>query len=302
MTDNLISTAVEDLPPIRVLVQDRTFRAELRRSLVSRVTVAPSTTKDVSANIELPIDGKQVVRFLSAPEIKTADWKAALGNTVSAQSTPQQIREAIAALAERVVMSDREATPPPFARWMQRMKDSLVASASQGVVVGGTVAEDVRVLYNRIENVIQGVHVALSHADPKRAGPPDVAGTVVVRANRITLLLPPNAVRQRHGVFVGSCESLVVDDNRIRAVRPTGTSNHLLDGIRVFGVLGPFLVIERNLIEGCDFGIEVVPANPAPAKQALWRVLHNVAPNARSAVSNPRGVPFLQPGPPWNVP
>lgn len=125
---------------------------------------------------------------------------------------------------------------------LERYLLRLLAVASQGIVVGGAVAGDVAVRDNRVEGVLQGVHVGLSHARPlaekdgraerreekegrveprdehevedRRRGP-DRVDRAVVTGNEILVHVPfGERTLAPHGIFIGNCHSVRVTDNR----------------------------------------------------------------------------------------
>ncbi|HST62580.1 MAG TPA: DUF6519 domain-containing protein [Longimicrobium sp.] len=198
-------------------------------------------------------------------------------------------------------------------RWVMR----LLTVGSQGIVVGGGVAGDVTVNGNRIEGVLQGVHIGLSHHRPRqhediqdfRRGP-DSVHRAVVSANDILVHVPfGRGGLARHGIFVGNCHSVLIHENRaassdaglhpVRMRDPeSGARDHYLsqrgaDGIRAYGYYGPMLLIRENHLEDFTIGVFVSVLNaPAglpdstkmPVRRRLWRVAHNVAAHAFEAV------------------
>lgn len=164
------------------------------------------------------------------------------------------------------------------------------AAAAQGITVGGRLALDVRVLNNTVEGALQGVLVGLS---PERdQGGLDQAETVTVAGNTIRVVLPVSAREQdRHGIFVGHCKSLLIENNNIRLERLPGADAFPIDGIRVWGQLGDRLMITKNYVASADgerrrsfmVGIRVTPLTDKP-ETAQWVVMWNVAPSTQATV------------------
>jgi hypothetical protein len=120
--------------------------------------------------------------------------------------------------------------------------------AAQGIVVGGTVAPDVRILNNTLTNVLQGIHVGVSHHETSR-GNPDRIGNLLILGNTIHVAFPNvsrRIIKERHGIFVGNCNSLVIENNFLSLQRFSTTANSNIDGIRLYGFLGRRIIIRQN--------------------------------------------------------
>jgi hypothetical protein len=121
---------------------------------------------------------------------------------------------------------------------------------------------------------------------------------VSVSGNTISITLPLFAAKkERHGIFVGSCDSLLIDNNNIRLARQTGADKLEIDGIRIWGEIGNRALISQNHLDSAtgdrnqsfNIGILFLPLTPKTANK-LWRVNHNVAPSRISTVSLAAGV------------
>lgn len=119
----------------------------------------------------------------------------------------------------------------------------------------------------------------------------DMAGTVQIVGNNILVPLSP-AARERHGIFVGNCDSLIIQDNYASVQRFPVTSMAAIDGIRIYGHLGRMMVVRQNHLVGTTVGIRVVPLIVAGTGHGRpqWVVTDNIAPNARNAVIAPSSV------------
>jgi hypothetical protein len=129
--------------------------------------------------------------------------------------------------------------------------------AAQGIVVGGTIAADVRIVNNSLHNMLQGIHVGVSHHETSQ-GIPDRIGTLLILGNTVHIAFPNvsgRIVKERHGIFVGNCDSFVIENNFLSLRRFTSTANSSIDGIRIFGFLGRRQVIRQNhLAAATSFG------------------------------------------------
>ncbi|TVQ17824.1 MAG: right-handed parallel beta-helix repeat-containing protein [Leptolyngbya sp. DLM2.Bin15] len=119
--------------------------------------------------------------------------------------------------------------------------------ASQGIVVGGSIANDIRILNNRIEHTLQGIHLGLSQREPSRGSPLSIEN-LLIAGNTIYVSFPnlSGGVNERHGIFVGNCKSLVIENNYLSLQRFRGTAASPIDSIRVHGFLGRRIIIRQN--------------------------------------------------------
>ena len=191
-----------------------------------------------------------------------------------------------------------------------RILNNKILGVLQGIHVG--VSHRVTYIKIKISNVPKpdaGIHGAHDHGsnvpkpDAGIHGAPghifvpikdgtyacDMAGTVHIMGNSIGVLLPPGA-RERHGIFVGNCDSLIVQNNYARVRRFSVTSQVSIDGIHIYGHLGRMMIVRQNHLVGTTVGIRVVPLSGAEHGTPQWIVTDNVAPNARNAVLAPSSV------------
>lgn len=164
----------------------------------------------------------------------------------------------------------------PYDAWLREGNEVLPAVALQGIVVGGTTAPEVRIRGNSIESVRQGIHIGMSH----REAPPgkqlyDRAGIIGVADNSVVVVLSSEMRGERHGIFAGNCDSLLIEGNYVRVLRDTGSDNLGVEGIRVYGYLGPRMIARGNLLEGVRTGVRVVPLNNEDGRQ--WLVADTMA-------------------------
>lgn len=159
--------------------------------------------------------------------------------------------------------------------------------AARGIVVAGVVAHDVHITGNTVRDVVQGIHVGVStkRARNPREGVSDTAGRVVVADNAVHITLMPESVVERHGIFTGNCRSLLIENNFLNCEK-LGTARRLgIDGIRVYGFLGPMTYITRNHLFGFNTGIRVAALNNVTdGASSMWRVTENIAVGATNPV------------------
>jgi hypothetical protein len=160
-------------------------------------------------------------------------------------------------------------------------------AVGQGIVVAGTNVGTVRVDSNLVESAVQGIHIGVSDASPTQQQSVD---SVIVTGNVVHSLVPVEYPRDRHGVFVGNCRSTHVLDTiavlRRLGSAPAGATPTSVEGIRVYGVLGPFLCVRQSSLAGFDVGVRVV-ALPAVPRSRMWLVAETFADGASTVVDAP---------------
>jgi hypothetical protein len=162
-----------------------------------------------------------------------------------------------------------------------------VRAVGQGIVVAGSSVGTVRIDANLVEHTVQGIHVGVSDARLKVR---DAADTVVVSGNIVHAVVPADYSRDRHAVFVGNARSIHVVDTvaTLRRIGTTaaGAAPTPVEGIRIHGVLGPFMTVRQSSLEGFAVGVRVVPLAPFP-KPCMWVVAETFAAGAATALDAP---------------
>lgn len=205
---------------------------------------------------------------------------------------------------------DRTVAVPEMSERERRVAITRIAQAlravGQGIVVGGDGAGTIQILDNVIEDVIQGIHVGLSNADIPGQ---ERASEAIISRNVVHSLVPATWQRQRHAVFVGNVGSITITDTNatlqrtfdptvlVRATRGerarrrpddkrmTGTP---VEGIRVWGAFGLYMVVQRSSLRGYSTGV-IVRATPDPGpmeefRNRLWLVSETMAIDTSIAV------------------
>jgi hypothetical protein len=160
-------------------------------------------------------------------------------------------------------------------------------ACDQGIVVAGQSAPEVRILRNTITGAMQGIHVGLSHRGAAK-GANDVAGRVMISGNKLEIKLPVIGLRDRHAIFAGSTDSLLIDNNY-----GTVTASVPVDAVRVLGMLGRQAIVRENHFAGFTVGFMFQPLNnPTSTIANQWMIVDNVAANASPVVQ----IPVQNPG------
>jgi hypothetical protein len=157
------------------------------------------------------------------------------------------------------------------------------AVGSQGIVVAGSLAREVRITGNSVQNFLQCIHVGVSHRFSGGKQPADSAGGVTLSDNTLAVKVPYGITSQRHGIFVGNVRSLRVTGNRVTGWSATyDESGPDIEAIRVWGYLGPAMHVVENHVTDCRVAVLVRVLNvPASVEfpmigAGLWRVTNNV--------------------------
>lgn len=283
--------------PIRVT--DARQRADLRHTLITSasLTETPPARGGTNLTFRPAREGGPVVHF-RAPTALRAEWNRVLRASPPAATvrTSRTLLSHVRILADRILTDEGFRNQfPRFRALFERLRQQDRAVASQGITVAGRVAEEVRILNNTIEGVLQGVHVGLSRTVRTEPGnrpvrsQHDLAGEVTVAGNSIAVILPPDAGRiDRHGIFVGNCHSLRIENNNVSLQRLEDAGRIEVEGIRVWGVLGDRVSVSRNHLSRAganrrslfDTGIRITPHpapnRPVPTGPVGWFALENV--------------------------
>jgi hypothetical protein len=208
-----------------------------------------------------------------SPELATV--KAAADAFV-ARGRPVEPQRAVASFLERLGRSGAElrTTVPAESTDQLRAIAASLRSVGEGLVVGGRRATTVQVLDNVVEDALQGIHLGIS--DP-RTGERETAGEVIVSRNVIRLNVPAGWQRERAAVYVANARSTTIVDTMATLTgigREDGGSE--VEGIRVRGRLGPFLLVRGSSLRGFIVGVRVQPTL-AEDMSPMWLVAETMA-------------------------
>jgi hypothetical protein len=159
-------------------------------------------------------------------------------------------------------------------------------AVGEGIVVAGKRIGTIEVLDNVVEDTVQGIHVGIS--DPTPQSGRESAERILITRNVVHCLVPRTYDGDRLAVFVGNAKSIHVKDT-IATVRWAGEKLSerpyaLIEGIRVHGQLGPFMVVRQSSLDGFDVGVRIVPLQPLPRKH-MWLVAETLVANGASGAS-----------------
>jgi hypothetical protein len=214
---------------------------------------------------------------------------ALAGRLTASQVARGGALKALQAAARRAAKGPARDRLPKAAEAVVAGLQAELRVVGQGIVVGGSRATTVDIRDNRVESVVQGIHVGVSHADrPGR----EAADTVLLARNVVHALVPALHDRDRHAVFVGNARSVHVVDTVATLERTGGLLPFLrtpVEGIRIHGELGPFLLVRGSSLSEFRVGVRVVAIGAAP-KPRMWVVAETMAAGAAVGVDAPSEV------------
>ncbi len=220
-----------------------------------------------------------------------AEWRNAM-----ALMPPKRSESAKALMAHARNIASRALADVPFRQklpglngWIDDFAAALPSFARQGVTCAGAKLNDLTISDNRIRGFAQGVHVAASQASDETVS----AVRVSVRDNHLSCRKAATDAYAPCALFVGNVESAWIERNLIDWAGAPDTLPYP-QGIRVWGRLGHFLMINENRIGLATLGIRV--RSVLRIDDSLWGGYRWLA--ADNLVYGPANVIALR-GPPW---
>lgn len=297
LENNLIQ--VYDIPaslPLKVLLENRRYRSDIKSLLIN----SPVLGKPADPNATLPpgfvcaSTEKGNVVFKTDPLLVSAweDW-ILLSQPKGVQNNRDMLFH-MRNIADRFLLNEGllkagMTTFYGFKRWYEKFVQENIAVGSQGIVTGGTAAEEIHIVNNKVLGFKQGIHIGTSHTGTGFiSGTHDTAGIVQIMNNNIGIRLSPAVTRERHGIFVGNCDSLVIQHNYISVTRDLKqdslTKDLSIDGIRVYGHPGRMMIVSENHIVNASTGIYFAPLS-GESGNPQWVIRRNVALGAKDPVA-----------------
>lgn len=272
-------------------LDDLELRANVRSLLIADARLGTVKSKQDKSNVTLTA-GAQTIHFSADSSLKKA-WPDLLkANPPSKADSPRALLAHVNKLANRLLLDEAFRNQfAPFRDFLKPVVEQTQLAGSQGITVGGDDATEVRIINNTIEGFLQGIHVGLSrHNDRSRHS----TRMVTISGNTTLIVLPAIArKRDRHAIFVGNCDSLLIANNNARLSRLTAADKLEIDGIRVWGQLGDRALVTQNDLRSADgnrqrsfdTGINMHPLNAISRFNQLWLVNFNVAPSRQRTVA-----------------
>lgn len=234
-----------------------------------------TSTRYRECNVPNLTFANQSIRFKTDTALKD-QWQLLVNNRNPSVSDRLGLLNVVKQFAREILLDDGvRAGLPSFNNWYQGINRQSRVVSSQGIAVVGSRAQEVRILNNTIQGFLQGIHIGISPRQSRRAG------SVLITGNRIEVLAPIDQIRERHGVYVSSCESLIIENNYLNAA--IRGENITIEGIRVSGRLGRMVIIRQNqLTNFSPTGVYFNPLDSYGTVSQQWLVSDNIAINAQS--------------------
>lgn len=176
-------------------------------------------------------------------------------------------------LADKILLEGQIGGAVQAARLVDMMKQKSPAFASKAIVVAGEFANDIRIINNSVTGFLQGIHTGLSKKNARNSFL--MIARLEIANNTLNLTIPPGEL-QRFGIFVGNCTRLIITNNLINAYRAWQDSNSVLEGIRLFGMMGRFISITQNELRNVSTSIYFNPINTDISKPVIWAIKENL--------------------------
>jgi len=223
------------------------------------------------------------LHFISSDKLGNA-WTDALRNAgLTDTSSMGAVHNAVKNIIATIVNTP-EKVAPAFSNYLASTLPQLYSTSSQGIVIGGDLANDVRIMNNTIDGTAQGIHVGLSDLKVHPHQAHILAQRVQICGNTVNVRLTPEVTGDRHGIFLGCATSAIIDDNHLELTSYPNAGQYIY-AIKVAGFFGPRVLIERNCMLG-NFtgGIQTVLDASGQPQNVLWKACDNASssPNAIS--------------------
>lgn len=256
--DNLLQVT-QALPFKELILKDQRFRSHLRKFLISNIqfTVPTPITRRLSGSSAAVTIGQHSIHFQTDASLVN-EWSKLLNEVpVNRIKSVRDLKSQIVKLADDLLRGEGVWSGQPrssFVNLISIIRSQAEAVAAQGIVIGGRKAEEIRIVNNTIQNVLQGIHVGVSHQEATKSpcDSSDSAGVVQIIGNSIRVSLPPITLRDRHGIFVGNCKSLLIENNDLTLQRFNKTIKLPVEGIRLYGCLGKRIIVRHNQLSSCN--------------------------------------------------
>lgn len=143
---------------------------------------------------------------------------------------------------------------------IRQFENQNVAVAMRAIAVGGRGITELRVRDNMISGFMQGIVVGVSHKERKPPTlPADATGCVTIAGNAVRITINPirGYMNARYGIFVGNVNRLQIENNEVVFTTTSSFLSVASDGIRVYGYLGPKVVVRHNDVQHFTRGVVV---------------------------------------------
>lgn len=307
--DNVIATKKNVRLKRTRALEDRKHFGNIRSLLIREARLGATSGKNDKSNVTVT-SGNFSIRFITHNTLK-GTWKSVVAQNPGTNITNERaFLRHVKRLAERMILDQNfRLAFPPFNSLLTTVFAEDTVVGSQGITIGGEGSKDVRILNNTIDGVMEGIQVGQSKKADKNFLS---TRTITIAGNTMSIVLTSASINtDRHAIFAGNCDSLLIENNRALLTRSPTAQKFEIDGIRVWGQLGDRAVVTRNHLSSADgvqdhsftIGINLHPLKPILQFRQLWLVDFNVAPSRQQTVfvangaQEERNVPTLPPPP-----
>jgi hypothetical protein len=305
--DNVIAAKQKVRLKATRALEDRKHFGSIRSLLIREARLGAAPRKKDNSNVTVS-SGNFSIRFITHSTLK-GTWKNVIAADPGKDITNQRaFLRHVKHLAERMILDQQFRQQfAPFNSLLTKVFAEDTVVGSQGITIGGEGSKDVRILNNTIDGVMEGIQVGQSNANDKNKL---FTRTATIAGNTLSIVLTSASINMdRHAIFAGNCDSLLIENNRALLTRASTADKFDIDGIRVWGQLGDRALVTKNHLASADgnqqrsftIGIRMQPLQSIEPLNQLWLVDFNVAPSRQQTVfvangaQQERNVPAPQP-------
>ena len=258
---------------------DRRVAAKARKLLVNNGEVRnfDSARARGKKNIQLSSANNQRRVLIESP-VAASIWRDNIISTIGDRPlrSNQELLAVTKGIASRVITDvGFRNSNINFVNWFELLRQQNPAVSFKGIVCGGRVANEVRIINNTVEGAQEAIHVGLSDRD-QTTQRSYTAGRVIIENNTLNVRIPPLVIHRRGGIFVGNCNHLTISQNQITVQKYLFSRQTAVEAIRIHGRLGRMVVIDQNYSTNCTTGIRFVPLDVVSKQTKQWLIADNL--------------------------
>jgi hypothetical protein len=266
------------------MMENKKFRsATISRMIHSARLGKQERALTPTANTVVVSAGEHTISFQTEPKLVGA-WNAWIRKSqLKGINSESDLLAHMKRIAEASLVHPDIDELSMFDDWYKSLQSSK-AQGSQGIVVGGIYSDEVHILNNSIQEAFQAIHIGLSRRT-KDIHNIQAAEDIWICGNSIKLYRWQTD-QTLHGIFVGNCDSIIVQDNSIRV---NAGAEYPFDGIKIYGHLGKRAIIRQNYIDcgtSPSYGIYFAPLSNLKANPQ-WVIADNAISNSSYSVMIP---------------
>ncbi|WP_462160134.1 DUF6519 domain-containing protein [Pseudoalteromonas sp. GB56] len=282
--NHVVTTAKPKSLSINNQLKDRRLAAQARKYLINKGTVRNFEQAPTRAQKDIQMRTLGQRRIMIDSPVAANIWREQLTLAAGEKTvkTNNELLYLAKSVADKALFDSRfRLNNVAFLKWFDELKLQNPSVAFKGIICGGRVAKEVRIINNTFDGVQEGIHVGVGDKTDKRRY---VAGRVVIENNSINVRVPPLIVHRRGGIYVGNCNHLSLSQNHISVQRFNWTSKTEVEAIRVYGYLGMMATIDKNYATGCTTGVRFEALNANYEERYQYLIADNMMLNCQHIV------------------